>query len=742
LPVAGASVGLGQQRFSSNAIPAENTDASGHFTYQFDPGQQVVLTIQAKGFAPQMKPFAMGQQKQNLTIQLSSAHRITGQVVNASGNPVPGARIYVQSWQGVYGAIRANFQTDGAGHFHWNEAPAEPVTVSVNAQGLRGLGEQVLTPDQDNVIKLGALSHIRGTVTDAETGKPIENIQLVFGTKWNADQPVSWHPGWNFNAVKSGGKFEIADDWSSYPGIAVKIEASGYFPAESRIIKSDEGDVTLDLKMKPGKDLILTVRTPDGKLVAGANAAMALPGQQVYIQNSREIQNNMGLTVTSGADGRIDFPPQTGNFKIAVFADAGYAEADQDALAKSPVVTLSPWGRIEGRMMVGSKPAVGVNVDVSVDVSSWRFVAYDARQPHVFDQLSAKTDDDGKFVVDRVPPGSWTIGRRVALSDNSWTDAAIQSVEVEPGKTVSVQAGGTGRAVVGKVVLPPELSARSDWAYGNCRITSQWQVSLAGPTVPLLIRMSSAETQQQWWQNWLKTDAGKAYVANQRKAMAHMRSFPFSVNPDGSFRVDDIPAGDYELSINIQQTDNQNDYMRQIAMGYAEFTIPEMPGGRSDEPLQLDPISLVRLAKYKVGETIFDLAMRTPEGKRLKLSDFRGKYVLVDYFHPFDMNIASFKDVYADYGRDGRLALLTINPEFLMKGQNPVRLNNNPWPQAAIVGQGNWAVLNNFGGQNSMGAWLIGPDGKVVAEDLSGGAIKSAVIAALGAPATQPTTAP
>jgi hypothetical protein len=70
-------------------------------------------------------------------------------------------------------------------------------------------------------------------------------------------------------------------------------------------------------------------------------------------------------------------------------------------------------------------------------------------------------------------------------------------------------------------------------------------------------------------------------------------------------------------------------------------------------------------------------------------------------------------------------------------------LNNNPWPQAAIAGQGNWAVLNtSFGDRNSLGAWLIGPDGKVVAEDLSGGAIKSAVIAALGAPATQPTTAP
>jgi hypothetical protein len=739
-PVAGASVALGQQRVA-NAIPAENTDASGHFSYHFDPGQQVSLTAQAKGFAPQMKRFAMGSQKQSITIQLSVAHRITGQVVNASGNPVVGARIDVQGWEGVPGGstLSANFQTDGAGHFHWDEAPAEPVTASVSARGLRGMDDLVLIPDKDNVIKLGAVSHIRGTVTDAATGKPIENIHLVLGIKWNGDQAVTWQPGWDLNAVKPGGKFEFTDEWS-YPGIAVKIEAPGYMPAESRIVNSDERDATLDLQMKPGKNLILTVQTADGKPVAGATAAMALPGQQqVFIQNGREVENNMTSTATSGADGRIGFPPQTGNFKIAVFADAGYAETDQDALANSPGVTLSPWGRIEGRMMVGSKPATGADVDVFRSQN----MPYDPQQPRIFNQLNAKTDDDGKFVVDRVPPGEWTIGRRVTVATRYGWARAMQSVEVDPGKTVSVQVGGTGRPVVGNVSLAPELSGRSDWEYAFCHIASQQQVSLAAPPMPFLIRMSSAQTQQKWMRDWMKTDAGKAYFANQQKAFANMRNFPFSVSPDGSFRVDDVPAGDYQLSVSLRQTSGPNGFGPEIAVGYADFTVPEMPGGRSDDPLQLDPVSVVALAKYKVGDSVFNLAMRTPEGKNLKLSDFRGKYVLVDFFHPFDINIASFTDVYADYGRDSRLALLTINPEFLMNGQTPPRLNNNPWPQAAIVAQGNWAVINtNFDAQNSTGAWLIDPDGKVVAEDLSGKAIKSAIVAALGAPATQPTTVP
>jgi hypothetical protein len=242
----------------------------------------------------------------------------------------------------------------------------------------------------------------------------------------------------------------------------------------------------------------------------------------------------------------------------------------------------------------------------------------------------------------------------------------------------------------------------------------------------------------------MKSDAGKAYMAQQQRAMADMRRFSFAVRPDGSFRVDDVPAGDYQLSINLRQTAGPSSVMRGIAMGYADFTVPEMSGGRSDEPLVLDPVPIVKLAKYNLGDTVFDLKLRTPEGKEFKLSDFRGKYVLLDFFHPFDTSIASFKDVWADYGRDTRLALMTVTTELLGKGQNPMRLNNNPWPQAGVaIGPANWSLLNvNFGVQNSPGAWLIGPDGKVVAEDLSGGAIKSAVVAALGAPATQPTTAP
>ncbi len=536
-----------------------------------------------------MRQFTMGPQKQSLSVQLSKAHRISGKVVNAKGHPVRDANVNLVSWRG-FNTLDARFRTDSGGYFHWNDAPADSVTVRVNARGLRGVDDQVLIPDQENVIKLGSVSQVRGTVTDAQTGKPIENYRITFGILWNLDQRVSWQRGWNpGTATSAGGNFNFTDSFS-YPGIAVRIESPGYLPADSRIIKPDEGNATLDLKMKPAKDIVLTIRAPDGKPVAGATAVMAIPGQQVNIFNGREVRYSDLPQQSSGSDGRVDFSPQPGEFAIAVFSDAGSAEVDQNAVAKSAEITLTPWGRIQGRMMVGSKPAAGQDVDVLQS----QIAPYNPAKPRIFYRLSGKTDDDGRFVFDRASPGSWNITRRINIAPNIWNNSALQAVEVSAGQTVTVNVGGTGRPVVGKVILPPELASRSDWNFGFCQIATH--LDLTPPPMPDDIKKASREKQQQWYRDWMKTDAGKARQAAMHTAMAGRRNYPFRVAADGSFCVEDVLAGTYDVSVNLRANTGPNGLGETIAGGWAGVVVPEMPGGRSDEPLQMTPISIIKLA--------------------------------------------------------------------------------------------------------------------------------------------------
>jgi hypothetical protein len=167
-----------------------------------------------------------------------------------------------------------------------------------------------------------------------------------------------------------------------------------------------------------------------------------------------------------------------------------------------------------------------------------------------------------------------------------------------------------------------------------------------------------------------------------------------------------------------------------------------MPGGRSDEPLQVGPINVASLGKYKVGDAAYDLQLRTSDGKDAKFSDYRGKFLLVDFFGPMEASAAPLKAVGADYGQDSRLVMLTILPQMFGVGQTPSKSSNNPGLDAVVSNQIGWMVINRNFNNN---IWLIGPDGTVVAESLRGDGIRAAVVVALGPPqipATQPTTAP
>ena len=54
------------------------------------------------------------------------------------------------------------------------------------------------------------------------------------------------------------------------------------------------------------------------------------------------------------------------------------------------------------------------------------------------------------------------------------------------------------------------------------------------------------------------------------------------VKAEGAFRFDDIPEGKYNLDFSI--SDFQGNH---VGIYKSSFTVPPIPGGRSDEPLDL-----------------------------------------------------------------------------------------------------------------------------------------------------------
>ena len=139
---------------------------------------------------------------------------------------------------------------------------------------------------------------------------------------------------------------------------------------------------------------------------------------------------------------------------LVVAADAGFADATSDEFAKTGKLVLQPWGRIEGEVRIGRKPAAYQSVVYLPELPSNRGDAFRMRS---YD-YHFTADSQGRFAIDRVIPGRGHIARVLDTTyRNEWCGQV--PVEVKPGQTTQVRLGGKGRPVIGRVVLdgtPPE----------------------------------------------------------------------------------------------------------------------------------------------------------------------------------------------------------------------------------------------------------------------------------------------
>ncbi len=364
-----------------------------------------------------------------------------------------------------------------------------------------------------------------------------------------------------------------------YPQVrTLHIEAAGYLPVVSRGFRFNEKTQVYDFKLKrgtvPARAAISgIVRLPDGSPAAGAEVALAMKTAAPYIQNGRFAGLKRHPTVIAGADGTFQFPPQSEPAIVMAIDDRGIAQATEEQLAQSPshALVLQPWGRVEGTLRIGAK--LGANQPVALNPA----LMGPEDGPQVFYDYQARTDAQGRFVFERVVPSPVYINRVIELTSQTFTHGSSVRVVVKPGETLQVNVGGTGRPVIGRAVKPPREEIPIDWATGFYLLRLQPPPITEPPNM-------TREQRAAWYKTWSTTEEAKAYMAY----VENPRSFGFGIERDGSFRIDDVAPGTYDLT--LQLLDGQR--RREIAIAKRTVVVPVIPGGRSDEPLDLGAIEL------------------------------------------------------------------------------------------------------------------------------------------------------
>ena len=370
-------------------------------------------------------------------------------------------------------------------------------------------------------------------------------------------------------------------------------------------------------------------------------------------------------------------------FLLVALSAAGYAEASSDEFAKSGQLVLQPWGRIEGGVRIGSRFGSDQEVMFQPDRPNraylWSF------------GYTTRTDERGRFRFDWVIPGSGRISRSVVTKlgggPTQHRPCWPEYVYVKPAQTVQVTIGGKGRPVTGRIVVEGTPEAPIDWT---------------------------------------------------RNEPVEIGPFAAHIEKDGRFRLDDIPSGRHILDVRVNAP-KHGAGGPVIARAKRDFTLPEMPDGRSNEPLDLGTIT-VELDALQIGDPAPDFDVErigTPEkGRRVKLSDYRGKLVLVDFWAGWQDDMTVLKEVEQKFGSDPRFVLISL---VCVQKSGPglekfINENGLGWPNgiagdlaSGVAARYKIRTIQNlvFTGPDHKErrvplTFLIGPDGRIVGHDLLG----------------------
>ncbi|PQO26298.1 carboxypeptidase regulatory-like domain-containing protein [Blastopirellula marina] len=585
-PIAGALV---RTKFT-NDIRKATTDENGRYVLRgCRPGMaQIVATAPGKAIDmietqvdPAMKP---------VDFALEPGGKIRIRVLDAEGKGVPKARIFFQRWRGDHAYFpfdEVKEYADENGVWEWNEAPHDMFTADIGGAGGVQMTDQMITArEEEYVFTPPPPLTISGKVVDAKTKQPIEKFMVTPGLR-NADSSIgmNWdererHPG-------ADGKYEVRI-LRAYPNNLVRIEASGYLVAISRDIKPEEGKVNFDFELEPAEDIAPQIVTPDGQPAAGAKVAFGTANAQISVRaGSINDSSTYATEATADGDGRIRLSNPGLPFHLVITHDAGFAHLKSLEDAIGDKITLTPWARVEGVFRIGDKAVA----DVGMTLNSDGIETYSGEdEPHIITTHEVKTGPDGKFVFEKVFPGRGRIGRRLTLVVNEGAREVVSSQRVAadyaPGRTTQVEIGGKGQPVIGKLTPPEGFKGEVFWRLGTVSLSS----SLIGPPrpdPPADIANNAAKAQA-WRAEWRTSPEGIAWGLAYEAFQEEKRRIPYftaTIDHDGTFRIDDVPPGNYQMTVRFFEHSPGSLINHPIE-------VPPIDGVRTDKPLDLGTLQL------------------------------------------------------------------------------------------------------------------------------------------------------
>ncbi len=715
-PIPGAVVGLSTSgnTFSGTAL-WEDCAADGRFAWHgVTPDRPSRLTAQAPGFGsdekdgllvadgsgPLVLDFVLRPSRDRAAAKAvgDEARRdLTGSVVLPGGKPAAGA---VVRWGAIRSDRSQETKSGADGRFRLAGVPDRPGGLVVIAEGAApGFPVVEAGGDRDVRVELEAGETARGRVVD-DLGAPLAGVSVV--PTIPSPVPPIGQSVWlteRTATTDADGRFAI----EGLPRFGARFDFLRRGLSESRNQALLPGGADNEVRMQAEGAIRGRVVDRDGRPIRDFRILMGFPRE-------RRPDDPPGGGFFAGYSGiGITFTADDGVFvvtglkagailRVTALAE-GRGQAVLDRVAVAQVNHLPPVEEVT--LSAGLPFALRVRAVEAGD---------GARRPRPVPRARV-TLVNGEPGLDRM--FSW------GYHDASWEDMVRARTDAEGRAdfpplafgeaTVLVQAPGFGRRRLG-------------WRDGSRELTV--------PLAPEAVVTGEVRNED-------GSPDSDVHVAL-RSPEGDGISASIEPRDAGRFRIAELPEGTYALTVN-----------RNFGSRMHQESVTIHPGETIERPIRLKKgaeaqasIPMILEAPkpspmVKAGAEAPAFATKTLDGKPIKPVDYRGKFVLLDFWAtwcgPCVAEIPHLKAVQDRFGKDDRFALVSLSLD--AEAAEPTRFAREKgmtWTQG-FLGQGaNDPVSKAYGVESIPSTFLIGPDGKIIAVGLRGPAIGEAVARALG----------